>query len=510
MFRAAAVFCFLMFIIPAMSFAQTITYSDYHAEDDRNIEFEILGKIGQNYIIYKNIRTWKHILQVFDMNMKELSNDKLDYISDKTFNMDFIPYANNFYMVYQYQKKGVIYCNAVNIDSEGKKISGPVTLDTSRMNFVGSNEVYSTSYSEDKSKILIYKLLPKNSKLSIVTKLYDSNLILLDSTRRTIEYNERKELFTDFQVDNDGNIVYAKATRDGIREYLNQLEIITQAPHQKLSSTPVPLEKFYVDEIKIKIDNLNKTYILNSFYYNERVGNIVGLLVAVQNPKTQINKIAFNPFPDSLRSRISPGEYRFAFNDFLLKNIFVKKDGSFIIAAEDFNAVTRSNAPWNRWDNLYSNNPGGYYYNNSNYYTDYRYNRYNSPYGYGPGGRYNEITRYNYKNILIAGVDSSLKITWNNIILKSQTDEEKENFLSYGTMNSGNEIHFLFIDKERNSQIISNHSITNFGQIVRYPTLKSRETGYEFMPRLAKQVGLHQVIMPSIYRSYLVFAKIDF
>jgi hypothetical protein len=99
---------------------------------------------------------------------------------------------------------------------------------------------------------------------------------------------------------------------------------------------------------------------------------------------------------------------------------------------------------------------------------------------------------------------------WSSVILKDQSDDDRDTFLSYGTLNTGNEIHFLFLNKERNSQIISNQSISPAGLITRYPTLKSREAGYDFLPRLSKQVGPRQIIMPSIYRGYLVFTKIEF
>lgn len=77
-------------------------------------------------------------------------------------------------------------------------------------------------------------------------------------------------------------------------------------------------------------------------------------------------------------------------------------------------------------------------------------------------------------------------------------------------MNVGSEINFLYIEKEKNAQIISNQSISTYGKSYRYPTLKSREAGYQFMPRLSKQVGLKEVIMPSVYRGEICFAKIEF
>ncbi|MBK8711564.1 MAG: hypothetical protein IPL97_06815 [Niastella sp.] len=48
------------------------------------------------------------------------------------------------------------------------------------------------------------------------------------------------------------------------------------------------------------------------------------------------------------------------------------------------------------------------------------------------------------------------------------------------------------------------------GSINRYATLKSREKGFQFMPRLARQTGLKEIIMPVVYRSMISFAKVDF
>ena len=77
-------------------------------------------------------------------------------------------------------------------------------------------------------------------------------------------------------------------------------------------------------------------------------------------------------------------------------------------------------------------------------------------------------------------------------------------------MNAGGEVRFLFLDKDNQKQIISNHALQPGGQIKRYPTIRSNELGYGFMPRLAKQVGARQVIIPYVYLGYIAFARIDF
>lgn len=170
------------------------------------------------------------------------------------------------------------------------------------------------------------------------------------------------------------------------------------------------------------------------------------------------------------------------------------------MVAEDYSSQTRGFNPWNRWDYLYTNTYDYYGYNSTFY-----------PY-YRPWSRSSNYTttRYFYDNLLVVGIDSSLSLQWNNIIFKKQSDDDNDNFLSYTNLNEGGEIHFLFIEKERNLQIIADHSISSTGNYVRYPTLKSREAGYLFMPRLAKQTGVRQIIIPCMYRGFISFAKVDF
>jgi hypothetical protein len=176
----------------------------------------------------------------------------------------------------------------------------------------------------------------------------------------------------------------------------------------------------------------------------------------------------------------------------------VKGDGGFILTAEDYEKS--SNSTFNRYDylyNPYSYSSGGYYYNP---YTGY----------YRPLNSYNyQSTRYYYENILVLSIGKTGKQEWSKVIHKSQFDDNEENFMSFSIMTSGSEIHFLFNEDKKN-QIVSNQSLSPDGTLKRYPTLKSEQRGYEFMPSLSKQVGSRQIIIPCSYRNNISFAKVDF
>ena len=107
-------------------------------------------------------------------------------------------------------------------------------------------------------------------------------------------------------------------------------------------------------------------------------------------------------------------------------------------------------------------------------------------------------------------VDKDGKLVWTNVIHKDQFDDGDDNFLSYQVINAGGQLHFLFNELERRNQLIADQSIDPSGKIIRNPTLKSLDKGYQFMPRFARQVSSKQIIVPCTYRNYICFAKIDY
>lgn len=216
---------FCLILISLQLSAQKIIYSNTINEDNSEISFEILGKIESNYVIYKNVR-WKHMLAVYDENMLMKDNSRLAFIPDKTFNIDFIVYPDYFYIVYQYQKRNTIWCKAVKMSSSGKKLHEPVTIDTSYIGVSADKKIYNTVFSEDRKRILIYKMQRKDERLTIVTKLYDPELQLLDSTRQILPFDYRRDIYSDIFVDNKGTFLFAKGLKTGWMENVSGLEVI--------------------------------------------------------------------------------------------------------------------------------------------------------------------------------------------------------------------------------------------------------------------------------------------
>jgi len=258
-------------------FAQKIVYSEPERDDSRRMNFEIIGKFGGNYLVYKNPRN-RDFICLYDNDMKQIGKVEMDYIpDDRLINVDFFPYNDFTYVIYQYQRKNVVYCMSVTIDGVGKKISEPVQLDSSHMGFAANNKIYSAITSEDKSKIAVFKINSRNKANYVVTTiLFTDKLEMLKRTVFNISMDDRNDYLDEFYLGNDGDLVFAKYSRTNSDNIVKAAMLIKPAQSDSLRVNELKFEKNFLDEVHIKIDNNNKRYFLTSFYYKQRRGNVEG------------------------------------------------------------------------------------------------------------------------------------------------------------------------------------------------------------------------------------------
>ena len=406
-------------------------------------------------------------------------------------------------------KKGnVTYCKGARMTGDGKLMGDVTDMDSTRTGLFSAKVSYDMSRSEDKSKILVYKILTKTNEYHLVTKVYDPALALLDSSKRIMYYNENRESFGQLQVDNAGDIVFDKTKQNSRPEYLNTLEInVKKLNNDSLLTLNIPLNKMLLHDPLIKIDNAAGRYLISSFSYRKNSDNIDGIFsVLVDKGPLMIVKQAVNMLPDSLREKLSgKPDSRTTYDNYSLRNIILEKDGGFISVTEEYYKQRRYGSAFDDripglFGTRYYGSPTDYYLYNRGYYGYYRpYNDVN-----------NRDVIYNYNDIITFSFTKDLVLQWTTVINKTTSDIENDNFLSFLNMNSGAEIHFLFLQKDNNKEILSDHALHPDGSVTRYATLKSREVGYDFMPRLGRQTGLHQVVIPCIVRNNMAFAKIDF
>lgn len=485
--------------------AQRVIYSDPNKDDLRQTNFEIIGRYGSNVLVYKNLRN-RNVISVYDADMKETSRLSLEYLNERMLNVDFISYPDYAWMIYQYQRKNIVYCMAAKIDGLGRKMGDVLQLDTTDINYNTNSKLYSVVNSEDKNRIVVFKINNRNEqRYGVKTLLYDKELTPLKTSRIPLAMNDRNDLLSDFAVDNEGNFFFARGERPSSNGNVLKLFLIQKPFAQDTFLIhPIKLDNISLDEVKMKADNANNHYVITSFYYKGRKNIIDGIFHSVWDKatNTEIANTAI-PLGDDIRQDArGENNIKNAFNEFYLQQIVLKRDGGFVVCAENLYTSSRGVAsPYSRWDYLspYSSPFNSYYYS--------RWGGWGYPYSSRWG---NQVTRYNADNVVVLSFDKNGKLDWSNTIHKSQFDDESEASVSYQMINTGDALRYIYNDFEKRTPLLAYQSIEPAGQITRNPTLKNLDQGYSFLPRYAKQTGQRQVIIPCLYRNYLAFAKLEF
>lgn len=492
--------------------AQRIFYSEPDRDDFRQMNFDVIGKYGGNYLIYKNIRS-RYLIAIYDAEMKLKEKADLNFIPDRAINTDVYYTPEHAIVVYQYQKKNIVYCMGVKIDGNGKQIGEPMQLDTTQIGIFSDNKIYSTIQSDDKQKLMIFKIKNRQKDdFTIQTLLLSSNLIPI--RKATINYylENNRESIADFYLDNDGNFLFSHVSRPGQREYISRAKLVMLPVYgDTVRKIDLKLDKVFLDELRIKVDNLNERYVLASLYSKAKKGNIDGLFAAIVNKDvTEISESTIE-FNEDFRSQAKgDNSSKMAFNDYYLKHFIVRKDGGVIITGESAYSNNRG-SNWNRWDNPWfwgnSWGPGSYWGWNS-------WNNFGS-WGWGNQWGFNNFsgsqqTRFFADNVMVLSLNKEARIEWNSVVIKSQFDDNTDNLLSYQIMNSGSELLFLYNEWSRRNPMLNAQSVSPAGKVNKEAPLKSLDKGYEFMIRMGKQVSAREMIVPCVYRNAFSFARIEF
>ena len=495
---------------PLLLHAQKIVYSEPERDDVRSVDFDIIGKLNNHYLVYKRVHS-SYSICIYDDEMKLIDKVKMDFFPDKLINSDIITYKDFFYFVYQYQRRNVVYCAAARMNGEGKMTGEPTILDTTSISFFANNKIYNVIYSDDKHRIAVYKINSKDeSKYVFSASIFDDSLVLLSKNTSFIAIDPHNDFLTEFSLSNEGWMTFVKAAGGSNNDAgtIQNLRFMVRQPGiDTIGVYPIDMPKIYLDDIRIKVDNINKHVLLTAFYSKQKRGNIDGLYCVLWSLETNsiMNTKEF-VFNDQLKSNAkSEGSSRAAFDDYYVQNIVMRKNGGFAIVSESAYSSNRG-VYSNRWDYMY----GSPYWYNSNSYL------YGNPYGYtyypwmNQYGFPSQLTRYYADNIAIFAFDSTANIEWTSIIPKSQYDDNSDDFIGYGMFIAFGKANFLFNQFERRTLLLQAESIDPQGKLVAAPTLKELDRGYQFMPRYVKQVSSNEVLIPCQYKNYLCFAKIEF
>src|SRR5699024_4083747 len=145
------------------SHGQQIYYSPRPGSNAGTTSFEIIGKYKDKIFIYFKKYSNRSIIG-YDNKMQPIDTVVLDSLPFEMIDLHFINLRASFILLYQYKKKGDVICKAILFDADGKRQKPAIVIDKTLHPFkIIGETAYSHAVSEDKSKLLIYKMERKRN-----------------------------------------------------------------------------------------------------------------------------------------------------------------------------------------------------------------------------------------------------------------------------------------------------------------------------------------------------------
>ncbi|MBS1588861.1 MAG: hypothetical protein JST52_04540 [Bacteroidetes bacterium] len=476
----------LLLLIAFRAEAQEVLYAPYEKFDLNNGDFSVVGKVGLRTYVYRSAADG-FFLEAYNDSMEKLATIMLDFFPRKIYETRFINYSDKIIVLYQAIETGKVVQYAALLDDRGRLLKGPIQLTSAKTGIWGpSRNYFSSAVSDNKKEILVYGLEEHGRTLNFSGIWLDDDLSNLQRGSATFEADNDVS-HGEGIVDNEGRFFLPTFTPNGSRNYADQVWLLSlNKAARRFFIKELPLNDRYAASVFMKLDNVNNKLYTGGFYSDKKNGNYQGVLFAYYDlADSSWHNQKLIPFDEPLRMATGERNLKRAFNDYQVKQMIIKKDGGFVLISEDFYITTRTVTPGG-W--------GGFYY--SYYYSPYMSQT---------------IREYNYNDILAISYDADGVRQWHSFVRKNQYSQEDGGiFSSYGLLNSGSSLAFLFNDFNTRSSRIQLATVDGQGKVEMQSLAAGTSNDPDWLPRSAKQVALRELIIPCLRKKQITFAKVIF
>lgn len=484
-----------------LSQAQQAVFSDIQSNEDADMDFNILGKSDSIILMYKKING-DHFMTGYDDKMQVVFHQPISCLPQKLVGIDFFLIRNQILMVFQQEKKGRIYCYGQKLNLDATESGSTLLLDSTRISMATDEDIYTTTISEDKQKLLVFKSYAQQGNIQLVSKLYDLDFNLLDSARKLMTFESKRMKPMNPVVNNAGVVFFTVSFPEGRFDVNSHLKLFWKKPGlSDWQEDEVDLKGNCINDVVLKMDERNARLLLAAPYMDKPTGRIQGIFAAYQDSSTWIHS-GFVTINDSLRGLISGKKsISGALDGLSIRGLILKKSGGFLLVSEKLSEEIKN-------DHRYPTSVfGNFPYTGYNFYNPYYYGNYYRAPGYYSS---RQSKRYYADDIVLLNLDSNLTCSWLTHIPKHQYEDDGENALSFCHLITGSGVHFYFLENHRFGNKLSDHLVQPDGKLKKLGELKALSDRYDFLPKLAKQVGAREILVPCTLRGRRVFAKISF
>ncbi len=469
--------CSLIMYFTANTNAQEFHYSNPQKFGFKNGIFDIIGKSGDRIYTFRADNNGYFVDAYNDqMELKAVVN--LDFFPQATSDVYFVNHAEGMAVLYQAKQANHIVQYAALLDSKARLTQPAIALDT-LYNTNKSRFVYDISF--DKSRIAIHGMVTTKKVNTIQTILLDNNLNVIYKIKKdapTEEFSPSHSLLA-----NNGNLYLVQSGIEKEENLLQVFEVNTEGKMQELTKYPLLIKK--LSGLYIKMDNKTNSIYLGAFYSSKKGKDNEGIFFGkytVGLGEQGIFKTL--PFDETIMSSVSLKRAQRVLNEYEVRDIIVRNDGGFILVSENYYVTSRGAAT-----------PG--------FYGGY----------YGPstmGGR--SVTEYNFGDIMTLSYNAEGERQWHFFVRKLQTTfEDRGLFSSYGFMNTGGNLAFVFNDFNTSKSTLTVAAVNGNGESnINKINPKLLMPKYDIAPNMGKQISEREIVFPYLKGNNLGFVKVAF
>lgn len=458
----------------------------------------------------------EYAVKVYSEKMNLIAIVKLPIPGD-VLGINTIIYKNYFYLVYQYLQDNIVYCTAAKFNPNGDLDGAPAVIDSASVTNESNITPYNLIISEDKSRILFYKL-SVGADVGPINKtiLFDSSLNLVKKSIVGFRDVNIQNALTNFSLANDGTLVFLKQSGTSVQGK-TIINVISKAPmSDSVEYADFSIAELNLGTINLKIDNINKHFLIAAFNATKKGKEIDGLFTSVWS-LDKLGQLSrrlttfSHGFKDSTRGDV----IKQTFNLLSIRDMILRRDGGFIVLAESSQVPIFANLTTISAAQSYTNYD---YYNSSRYLNrvasdpkafDKPINNPDASYSPENRGGSTSFRTSTLSKIFALSFDNVNNIEWAKI-LTNLSDKIDNRFTGYTFISVGGRINIYYNRLVKRQAILYGSSISGDGQVSEDLPLHNLDFRYSFMPQQAKQIAANQLIVPFIYKKHLSFANMVF
>jgi hypothetical protein len=448
-------------------------------------DFDLIGRIGDKIFTYTNTSEG-YLLNAYNDSMELRAIVALDFFPKKISAAQFFIIDQRIIVFYRAEEKGNILQYAAIMDENARLTQKPIVIDSSKKAWIGDNSnLVVIELSGDKSRFGILKFKNNSVIKNIEMQVLDNNLQRLNKKRYTVQ-NDQDLSARQVEVNGSGAVYLLLESKNRYAGKESNLQLwVMDGNNSIVQKKQIPLEGRFASGAHIKLDKTSNICYLGSFYAAKKTGSIEGAIYAMyQDNAAEPMVFRDIPFSIELRKEATGTVKKKTFDNFNVNDIIVKNDGGILLISEHNTIITRSN---------YTSPNFGFY----------------SPFYYSTMPDASAV-EYHYGDIMVLNYDANGAMVWSKFIRKEQVSQnDGGSFSSYGLLNSGGSLVFIFNDYLKYNSGIQLAALDIDGQ-VQMQRLDMENTRLNLLPRMAIQTGNREMLIPYFNKSNVGVVRLVF